>query len=152
MPQGTWQLKSKSPACLSTRKGGGAQGNTCLRAADLTCCPSLPRVFCSHAPVCERTSEVRLPPRSAVVSPVIPRCPLRAHQQRSGTGQGKDCTPWTLHCEPASAPLAPLNPATHNALSTGTNPALGTRSFQLYLTGVHCQRLELFFSDYTNFK
>ncbi|XP_021494834.1 N-acetylglucosaminyl-phosphatidylinositol de-N-acetylase isoform X6 [Meriones unguiculatus] len=46
------------------------------------------RVLCTHAPVCECTSEVRLPPRSALVAPVTPGCPLHAHQRRSGPGQG----------------------------------------------------------------
>lgn len=56
----------------------------------------------AHAPVCERASEVRLPPGSALDSAVTPGCSLCAHQQRSGTGQESHVLP------PQPAPLVPI--------------------------------------------
>ena len=53
---------------------------------------SLPtRVQGTHPSVCERAAQVHLPSRPALFSALHRRCPLRAHQQRSSTGQGKDC-------------------------------------------------------------
>ncbi|XP_052050167.1 N-acetylglucosaminyl-phosphatidylinositol de-N-acetylase isoform X2 [Apodemus sylvaticus] len=59
------------------------------------------RVPCTHTPVCEHASEVRLPPGSALVSTVAPGRSLCTHQQRSGTGQESHVLP------PQSAPLVP---------------------------------------------
>ncbi|XP_075848336.1 N-acetylglucosaminyl-phosphatidylinositol de-N-acetylase isoform X1 [Microtus pennsylvanicus] len=51
--------------------------------------------------VCKCAPEVSLPPGSALVSTLIPGCPLHAHQQRSGTGQESHVLP------PESARLVP---------------------------------------------
>ncbi|XP_075848342.1 N-acetylglucosaminyl-phosphatidylinositol de-N-acetylase isoform X7 [Microtus pennsylvanicus] len=59
------------------------------------------RVFCTHSAVCKCAPEVSLPPGSALVSTLIPGCPLHAHQQRSGTGQESHVLP------PESARLVP---------------------------------------------
>ncbi|KAM7068641.1 N-acetylglucosaminyl-phosphatidylinositol de-N-acetylase isoform 1-T1 [Molossus nigricans] len=47
------------------------------------------RVHSAHAAVCECAAQVPLPPGPALLSASGPRCPLRAHQQGSDTGQGE---------------------------------------------------------------
>ncbi|KAF6299351.1 phosphatidylinositol glycan anchor biosynthesis class L [Rhinolophus ferrumequinum] len=59
------------------------------------------RVLCAHASVCERAAQVHLPSGPALFSASYQRCPLRAHRQRSGTGQESHVLP------PQPAPVVP---------------------------------------------
>ncbi|XP_024420401.2 N-acetylglucosaminyl-phosphatidylinositol de-N-acetylase isoform X2 [Desmodus rotundus] len=74
------------------------------------------RVQGTHPSVCERAAQVHLPSRPALFSALHQRCPLRAHQQRSSTGQESHVLP------PQPAPLVPpalraLLPLHENQLS-----------------------------------
>ncbi|XP_021570437.1 N-acetylglucosaminyl-phosphatidylinositol de-N-acetylase isoform X2 [Carlito syrichta] len=66
------------------------------------------RVFCAHTPICECAAQVYLLFGPAFVSTSYPGCPLRAHQQRSSTGQESHVLP------PQPAPLVP--PSLHSLL------------------------------------
>ncbi|XP_018882715.4 N-acetylglucosaminyl-phosphatidylinositol de-N-acetylase isoform X2 [Gorilla gorilla gorilla] len=71
------------------------------------------RVLCAHASVCECAAQVHLPSGSALVSASYAGCPLRAQQQRSGTGQESHVLP------PQPAPLVP--PPLHYLLPVHEN-------------------------------
>ncbi|KAF6096118.1 phosphatidylinositol glycan anchor biosynthesis class L [Phyllostomus discolor] len=84
------------------------------------------RVQGTHPSVCEHAAQVHLPSGPALFSASHRRCPLRAHQQRSSTGQESHVLP------PQPAPLVPpalraLLPLHENQLS-----ALSLKSGSLY--------------------